>query len=110
MGDCPRRIDNSAMSDWYLYLIRVKKGHLYTGIAKDIEARFAEHVADGKKCAKYLRGKGPLKLLFSQKIGSRSLALKAEAAVKKMSKGKKEEMVSEWMERLGKSNQPHWKR
>lgn len=82
------------MSEWYLYMIRVKNGHLYTGIAKDVDARLAEHAAGGKKGAKYLRGKGPLKLVFRQKIKTRSLALKAEAAVKKMSKRKKEELVS----------------
>jgi len=81
------------MSDWYLYLIRVKGGSLYTGIATDVERRFSEHVAGGRKGAKYLRGRGPLQLVFRQKIGSRSQALKAEAAVKKMPKTEKENLV-----------------
>lgn len=82
------------MSDWHLYLIRTKNGALYTGITRDVERRFAEHVAGGKKGAKYLRGRGPLKLVFQQKIGTRSDALKTEAAIKKMSKAEKEEMTS----------------
>ena len=82
------------MSDWYLYLIRVKNGSLYTGIATDVERRFSEHVAGGKKGAKYLRGRGPLKLVFSQKIGTRSQALKTEAALKKMPKAQKENLIS----------------
>ncbi len=45
------------------------------------------------KAAKYLKGRGPLILVYQQKIGTRSEALKAEAAVKKMSKAEKEEMV-----------------
>ncbi len=81
------------MSEWYLYLIRVKNGSLYTGIAMDVERRFSEHVAGGKKGAKYLRGRGPLKLVFRQQMGSRSQALKAEAAVKKMPKTEKENLV-----------------
>ena len=81
------------MSEWYLYLIRVKNGNLYTGIATDVERRFSEHVAGGKKGAKYLRGRRPLKLVFRQKIGSRSQALKTEAAVKKMPKAEKEKMI-----------------
>jgi putative endonuclease len=81
------------MSDWHIYMIRTKHGELYTGITQDVERRFAEHTAGGKKGAKYLRGSGPLQLVFQQKIGSRSEASKAEAAVKKMSKEEKEGMV-----------------
>ena len=82
------------MSDWSLYLIRVKDGSLYTGIATDVERRFSEHVAGGKKCAKYLRGRGPLDLVFHQKIGNRSQALKTEAAIKKIPKAEKEKLLS----------------
>ncbi len=74
-------------------MIRTKNGALYTGITQDVERRFAEHSAGGKKGAKYLKGRGPLKLVFQKKIGSRSEASKAEAAIKKMSKPEKEEMV-----------------
>ena len=81
------------MSEWHLYIIRLKNNHLYTGIAKDVEARFCQHCADGKQAAKFLRGKGPLKLVFQHKIGNRSQALKAEASVKKLSKADKEQLV-----------------
>jgi len=40
--------------------------------------------------AKYLRGRGPLELVFQKKLGGRSLALGVESKVKKLSKqGKK---------------------
>jgi len=81
------------MTDWYLYMIRVKDGSLYTGIATDVERRFAEHVEGGKKGSKYLRGRGPLKLVYRQKVGTRSQASKAEAQVKKLSKPQKEQLV-----------------
>ena len=81
------------MAEWYLYLIRVKNGSLYTGIATDVDRRISEHVAGGKKSAKYLRGRGPLQLVFRQKIGNRSQALKAEAAVKKLPKSQKENLI-----------------
>ena len=70
------------MPEWTLYMIRTKNGALYTGITQDVKRRFAEHADGGKKGAKYLRGRGPLELVFQQKIGSRSQALKAEAAGK----------------------------
>jgi len=84
---------NTDMPEWTLYMIRTKNGALYTGITQDVERRFAEHSAGGKKSAKYLKGRGPLKLVFQKKIGTRSEALKAEAAIKKMSKPEKEGMV-----------------
>jgi putative endonuclease len=78
---------------WHLYMIRTNKGHLYTGITQDVPRRFKEHQEGGKKAAKYLRGKGPLKLVFQQEIGSRSSALKAESALKKLPKLKKEDLA-----------------
>jgi len=81
------------MAEWHLYMIRVRSGSLYTGIATDVERRFAEHEAGGKKGSKYLRARRPLTLVFQQKIGTRSQALKAESAVKNLSKPAKEQLV-----------------
>jgi len=80
------------MPGWYLYMVRCRGGNLYTGIATDVERRFAEHQAD--KGAKYLRGKGRLKLVFKKRIGAHSLALKIERRVKRLPKDKKERLVS----------------
>ena len=43
--------------------------------------------------AKYLRGRGPLMLVFQKKLGSRSLALGVESKVKKLSKARKAELI-----------------
>ncbi len=82
------------MNNWFLYLIRCKHGRLYTGITTDVERRFEEHKNSDKKGSKYLRGKTPLKLVMKKKIGNKSLALKIEAKVKKLSKIKKEMLVN----------------
>ena len=82
------------MNDWYLYIIRTQNGHLYTGITTDVKRRVAEHEEGGAKAAKYLRGRGPLTLVFSQKTGGRSAASKAEWAVKQLSKEDKEALVA----------------
>ena len=81
------------MADWHLYLVRCHDGSLYTGITTDVARRFAEHQDNNGGGAKYLRGRGPLKLVFQKKVGSRSLALSAESKVKKLSKARKEELV-----------------
>ncbi|MFT4577277.1 MAG: putative endonuclease [Nitrospinales bacterium] len=78
---------------WHLYLIRTKLGHLYTGITQDVQRRFKEHEKGGVKAAKSLKGKNPLILVYHQEIGSHSLALKTEAAIKKWPKDKKESLV-----------------
>ena len=78
---------------WHLYVIRTKLGHLYTGITQDVQRRFKEHQEGGVKAAKSLKGKGPLNLVYQEEIGSRSLALKTEIAVKKWPKEKKESLV-----------------
>lgn len=79
---------------WHLYMVRTNRGQLYTGITQDVKRRFMEHQEGGKKSAKFLRGKGPLKLAFQQEVGSRSIALKAEFALKKMSKQQKENLTN----------------
>jgi len=81
------------MSDWYLYLIRCRDGSLYTGITTDVARRFAEHQGGGGVGSKYLRGRGPLALVFQKKLGGRSLALGVENRVKKLSKAGKEALI-----------------
>jgi len=81
------------ITEWFIYLVRCRNGNLYTGISTDVTRRFTEHQAG--KGAKYLRGKGPLELVYQQRVGSRSEALKAEIAVKKMPKQAKERMLKQ---------------
>jgi len=83
-------------AEWSLYMVRCRDGKLYTGIAIDIERRIAEHRAG--KGAKYLRGRTPLKLVFKKRIGSRSLALKVEQAIKKLPKCRKEKLIEAGMD------------
>ena len=74
---------------WYLYMIECANGHLYTGVTIDIVRRFGEHESGGPKAAKYLRGKGPLKLVYQEEVGDRSSALKRELEIKSWSRKKK---------------------
>lgn len=65
---------------WHLYLLETARGALYTGISTDVERRLAEHAAG--RGAKALRGRGPLRLVHQQAVGSRGEALRLEAWVK----------------------------
>lgn len=77
---------------WYVYMIRCKNGSLYTGITNNLARRFSEHQSQGIKCAKYLKGKGPLELVYSEEVENRQTALKIEARIKNQSKKEKEKM------------------
>lgn len=77
--------------EWGVYILRCGDGSLYTGIAVDIEKRFAEHSAG--KGAKYTRGRGPLQIVYRECCGSHSDALKRELAIKALSRAEKEKLV-----------------
>ena len=79
------------MPDWYVYIIRCRDSSLYTGIATDVDSRLAEHRAN--KGAKYLRGRGPLKLVLKKRIGNRGRALKVERKLKCLPKHQKEALI-----------------
>ncbi|NMH66172.1 GIY-YIG nuclease family protein [Shewanella salipaludis] len=74
---------------WSLYMIRCANEHLYTGITTDVERRFLEHSSGGPRAAKYLRGKGPLTLVYREAVGSHGDALRRELALKKLPRAKK---------------------
>lgn len=80
------------MTDWQLYVVRCADGSLYTGIATNVTRRFAAHQAG--KGAKYLRGRGPLELVFHTAAGDRVAALRLEHRVKRLSKSEKERLVA----------------
>ncbi len=77
---------------WSVYLVRRADGALYCGIALDVAARFAQHEAG--LGAKALRGRGPLRLEFRRRIGSRSAALRAEIKIKRLAKAEKERLAA----------------
>ena len=81
-------------SCWYLYVIRTVDGSLYAGIFTDVVRRFQEHLARGRKTARYLRARRPMCLTFSQAIGDKPLALKVERHFKRLPKKTKELVVS----------------
>ena len=75
---------------WFLYLVRCGDGSLYTGVSTDPARRLKEHGKGRRRAAKYLRGRGPLAIVFKQKAGTRRRALRLEAGIKAISKKEKE--------------------
>jgi putative endonuclease len=71
------------VSEYSVYVLRCGDGSYYTGIAMDVEQRLAEHEG-GVRGAKYLRGRGPLQLVFARPVGDRGQAQRVEARLKKL--------------------------
>lgn len=75
-----------------LYILRCADDTLYTGIAADVEKRISEHES-GARGAKYLRGRGPLKLEFAEAVGDRAMASVLEYRVKRLSRAQKQAII-----------------
>lgn len=88
MLNCYKR--TSKQQPWFVYIIQTARGTYYTGIALDVKKRFQEHKNSGLRGAKYLRGKGPLMLVYQQRFENKSAALKREHEIKQLSKKQKE--------------------
>ncbi|CAH7069959.1 GIY-YIG domain-containing protein [Vibrio chagasii] len=79
-------------ADWVVYLIRNRHNALYCGVTNNLQRRFEQHQTG--KGAKALKGKGPLELVWSMNVQSKSEALKTEYAIKQLPKLRKESLVS----------------
>ena len=79
------------MQIWYLYIVRCGEDSLYSGVTLDVDRRLYEHRAG--KGSKYLRGRGPLQLVYVREFDSRGAALSAEISIKKLPRHKKEQLV-----------------
>ena len=78
---------------WSVYILRCGDDSLYTGVATDVARRYKEHQSQGPKSAKYTRGRGPVELVYTKEIGSRSEACAEEYRIKQLSKAEKEQLV-----------------
>ena len=80
------------MSTWSIYVVRCADDSLYTGIATDVDRRLREH-RDGRRGARYLRGRAPIELVYSQAVGDRSHASRIEYRLKQLAKTDKERLL-----------------
>ena len=76
---------------WFVYLLRCADGSLYTGITTDVRRRCGQHNAG--TASRYTRGRRPARLAYQEAHGSRSQALKREAAIKALPRRAKELLI-----------------
>jgi putative endonuclease len=72
---------------WWLYVLECQGGVLYIGIAKDVDTRFEAHLKGAG--AMFTRLNRPVRILGKAALATRSAALRAEFALKKMNRAQK---------------------
>lgn len=80
-----------AKKEYSVYILSCAGGTLYTGIAKDVEARLKQH-QEGKG-AKYTRSHLPVELIYQEHGFTRSEALIRECRIKAMPAQKKRDLA-----------------
>ncbi len=75
-----------------MYIVRCANGSLYTGITNDLAGRIADHNAG--RGAKYTAAFGPVTLAWKRRKKDRSSASKLEAAIKKLPRAEKDELLA----------------
>ncbi len=68
--------------DWSVYIVRCADQTLYTGIARDLGQRIAQHNAGTG--AAYTRARRPVILVHQELAPDRGAALRREAAIKRL--------------------------
>lgn len=82
----------------YVYVLLCSDDALYTGWTTDLKQRLAAHNgSDGKsaKGAKCTRARRPVKLVYFESLETKSQAMKREAALKKLTRSQKLQLIRE---------------
>jgi putative endonuclease len=78
---------------YWVYILLCSNNTYYTGYTIDLDKRYASHLKG--TASKYTRSFKPIKIAQSWKIeGSKSLAMRIEKNIKKLSRIEKEKIIS----------------
>ena len=75
-----------------VYILRCADGSLYTGAAKELARRLAQHAAG--RASRYTRARLPATLVWSCPVPTWSAALRAERWIKSLRRAKKDALVT----------------
>ena len=82
---------------YFVYMVRCADETLYTGITKDINRRLRMHNGEITGGARYTRSRRPVKLVYTERQPCWKDAHRKESKLKRLSKKKKEDLVSGWL-------------
>ncbi len=75
-----------------VYMVQCNDGTFYTGIARDVTQRIAEH-NESPKGAKYTKARRPVRLVYQEEVENRSAAQRREYEVKQLTRAQKEVLI-----------------
>ena len=75
----------------YTYILKCADGSLYCGWTNDTEKRLAAH--NRGTASKYTRSRRPVEMVYIERFDSQSEAMKREAALKKLTRKQKLELI-----------------
>lgn len=78
---------------FWVYILECSDGTYYAGYTNDLMKRVNEHNSNCGRGAKYLRGKGPVKLVYAKEYRYYKNAVHAEIDIKKLTRRQKEELI-----------------
>ncbi|MBQ2718890.1 MAG: GIY-YIG nuclease family protein [Clostridia bacterium] len=78
----------------YVYILECGDGSLYTGTARELFRRMRDHFEKTPAAAAYTRAKGVRRLVLAWECDGISAALRAEAAIKRLTRREKEELLA----------------
>jgi putative endonuclease len=79
------------MPSWFVYILRCGDGSLYTGSTNNLDKRISAHSAG--RGGKYTRAHLPVTLVYSERLKTKSVALKREIAIKRLSRKDKMKLL-----------------
>ena len=91
LGDGNNGMTTESGVDWFVYILRCADGSLYTGITTDVSRRCEQHNAGA--ASRYPRSRLPARLVYEERLTSRSLALQREAAIKALPRKAKDSLI-----------------
>jgi len=79
-----------------VYIVKTSSNTLYVGQTSNLEKRLKQHKKKAKNSAKYLRYFASFELVYTQKCKTKSIALKREAQLKRLTRSQKNSLIRTW--------------
>lgn len=78
---------------YHFYIVRCTDNSLYCGMTTNLDNRIKEHNSNSSHGAKYLRGKKPVVLVYTEEYPDIKTAMNRELQIKRWTKAKKEALI-----------------
>ena len=85
------KLKSQSAENYWVYILECSNGAFYTGWTNDLEKRYRDH-CEGRG-AKYTRSFKPVKIVQQWQFSSQSLAMQAEAQIKKLALKDKKKII-----------------